>query len=100
MRVADQRAGATQVRLVQSPRECPGRDNRVEISLVRDPDSFSALAGEWNRLLSRSVTDVPFLRHEFLKTWWSTRGGGEWRGAGLTNPGAPGPRGGRLGFGP
>jgi hypothetical protein len=36
-----------------------------------DPD-------EWNALLAESVTDVPFLRYEFLSAWWSTRGGGEW----------------------
>ncbi|GAB4418320.1 MAG: GNAT family N-acetyltransferase [Anaerolineales bacterium] len=36
-----------------------------------DPD-------EWNRLLSQSVTDVPFLRYEYLRAWWNTRGGGEW----------------------
>jgi len=72
----------------------------VEISLVRDPDSFSALAGEWNRLLSRSVTDVPFLRHEFLKTWWSTRGGGEWREAELRISVARDPDGGLLGLAP
>lgn len=33
---------------------------------------------EWNALLSESISDVPFLRHEYLSAWWSTRGGGEW----------------------
>ncbi len=33
---------------------------------------------EWNALLEESVSHVPFLRHEYLKTWWQTRGGGEW----------------------
>jgi CelD/BcsL family acetyltransferase involved in cellulose biosynthesis len=33
---------------------------------------------EWNGLLAESVTHVPFLRYEYLKTWWETRGGGEW----------------------
>ncbi len=33
---------------------------------------------EWNNLLAESVTHVPFLRYEYLKTWWQTRGGGEW----------------------
>ncbi len=33
---------------------------------------------EWNALLSESINDVPFLRHEYLSTWWETRGGGEW----------------------
>jgi CelD/BcsL family acetyltransferase involved in cellulose biosynthesis len=33
---------------------------------------------EWNNLLSESITNAPFLRHEYLSAWWSTRGGGEW----------------------
>jgi CelD/BcsL family acetyltransferase involved in cellulose biosynthesis len=34
---------------------------------------------EWSELLSESLTDVPFLRHEYLTAWWSTCGGGEWK---------------------
>ena len=33
---------------------------------------------EWNALLSESISDVPFLRYEYLSAWWATRGGGEW----------------------
>ncbi len=36
------------------------------------------LEDEWNALLDRSVTHVPFLRYEYLEAWWQTRGGGEW----------------------
>ncbi len=36
------------------------------------------LENEWNDLLAESITHVPFLRYEYLKTWWLTRGGGEW----------------------
>ena len=36
------------------------------------------LKDEWNALLRRSVTNVPFLRYEYLRAWWQTRGGGEW----------------------
>ena len=40
---------------------------------------FSKLdPASWNALLSESITDVPFLRFEYLSAWWSTRGGGEW----------------------
>ena len=38
---------------------------------------------EWNALLSESISDVPFLRHEYLSAWWATRGGGEWEQAEL-----------------
>jgi len=42
-------------------------------------NNFSELdPTEWNALLSESINDVPFLRYEYLSTWWSTRGGGEW----------------------
>ena len=45
---------------------------------------FSELdPAEWNNLLSESISDVPFLRHEYLSAWWKTRGGGEWDGAEL-----------------
>jgi len=42
--------------------------------------TFDALrADEWNNLLNHSASDVPFLRYEYLNTWWNTRGGGEWK---------------------
>ncbi len=37
-----------------------------------------ALEKEWNGLLAESVTHVPFLRFDYLRNWWQTRGGGEW----------------------
>lgn len=36
------------------------------------------LENEWNALLAESITNVPFLRFEYLRNWWQTRGGGEW----------------------
>jgi len=44
-------------------------------------DNFNALANyrnEWDQLLKNSVCPVPFLTFEYLKSWWQTRGGGEW----------------------
>ncbi len=32
----------------------------------------------WDKLLNQSITNVPFLRFDYLKNWWDTRGGGEW----------------------
>ncbi len=46
-------------------------------------DFSSISASAWNTLLSESITDVPFLRHEYLSIWWSTHGGGEWKQADL-----------------
>jgi CelD/BcsL family acetyltransferase involved in cellulose biosynthesis len=33
---------------------------------------------DWNKLLRKSVSPVPFLTPEYLAAWWETRGGGEW----------------------
>jgi len=55
----------------------------MKLQFVRDAESFRSLAEDWNRLLSLSVSNVPFLRHEYLSTWWSTLGAGEWPEADL-----------------
>ncbi len=48
----------------------------MDFSIYKDfPDSIEK---EWNGLLDESISHVPFLRYEYLKTWWETRGGGEW----------------------
>jgi CelD/BcsL family acetyltransferase involved in cellulose biosynthesis len=38
----------------------------------------SEIKSEWNALLTSGITHVPFLRYDYLHTWWQTRGGGEW----------------------
>ena len=40
--------------------------------------NFDIPAEAWNSLLAGGVTHAPFLRHEYLDSWWQTRGGGEW----------------------
>jgi hypothetical protein len=50
----------------------------VQISFVHSTEELRILREEWNILLQRSATNVPFLRHEYLYTWWTTLGGGEW----------------------
>jgi CelD/BcsL family acetyltransferase involved in cellulose biosynthesis len=42
------------------------------------PHFPAGLEAEWNALLDRSADHVPFLRFEYLRAWWATRGGGEW----------------------
>ncbi len=37
-----------------------------------------SLVQEWRSLFDTGLTKVPFLRPEYLQTWWQTRGGGEW----------------------
>lgn len=50
----------------------------MQISFQNDQADFENLALSWNRLLDTSITNVPFLRHEYLHSWWETLGGGEW----------------------
>lgn len=33
----------------------------------------------WNALVAKASTNAPFLRFEYLSTWWSSLGGGEWQ---------------------
>lgn len=41
---------------------------------------FSDFSEEtWNALVEQSITDTPFSRHEYLRQWWKTLGGGEWQ---------------------
>ncbi|MEJ5239620.1 MAG: GNAT family N-acetyltransferase [Anaerolineales bacterium] len=40
-------------------------------------------AQQWNALVEKSQTNVPFLRYEFQRVWWQGRGGGEWHEAEL-----------------
>jgi len=51
----------------------------MDFCLIDTKIEMESLADEWNDLLSESISDVPFLRHEYLSTWWETRGGGEWQ---------------------
>jgi len=50
----------------------------MHLIVVQTWEALSSLADEWNALLDSSASHVPFLRHEFITTWWQTLGGGEW----------------------
>ncbi len=50
----------------------------MDFTLYRTFSDLAPAAADWNALLAKSILDVPFLRHEYLSTWWETRGGGEW----------------------
>lgn len=49
------------------------------IKIIQDQEEFSSLEKKWNALLDNSASHVPFLRHEYLTSWWGTLGGGEWQ---------------------
>jgi CelD/BcsL family acetyltransferase involved in cellulose biosynthesis len=50
----------------------------MQLEVLHSSAELDDLAGEWNDLLLRSAIHVPFLRHEYLTSWWQTLGGGEW----------------------
>ncbi len=51
----------------------------MQLEIINNLSDLSKLSQEWNQLLSCcSASHVPFLRHEYLCTWWDTLGGGEW----------------------
>lgn len=46
---------------------------------IRIHHDFSEIdPSEWDHLLEKSATNVPFLRYGYLEQWWQHRGGGEW----------------------
>jgi CelD/BcsL family acetyltransferase involved in cellulose biosynthesis len=50
----------------------------MNLTVLRTFEEFQSLKHEWNSLLTKSASAVPFLRHEYLSAWWKTLGGGEW----------------------
>ena len=58
----------------------------MQLTLLRSTAEFKSLAVEWNQLLSKSASHVPFLRHEYLFAWWQTLGGGEWKNSERPEP--------------
>lgn len=50
----------------------------MQFSLVTTEDAWADLKAEWDALLKRSITQVPFLLWDFQHAWWQTKGGGEW----------------------
>jgi CelD/BcsL family acetyltransferase involved in cellulose biosynthesis len=56
----------------------------MQLSIIREWKELENLAEEWNDLLACcSASHVPFLRYEYLRTWWKYLGGGEWTQADL-----------------
>jgi hypothetical protein len=44
----------------------------LSVELVRDYESFVALKPAWNRLVADAGIDHPFMRHEWIRTWWDS----------------------------
>jgi CelD/BcsL family acetyltransferase involved in cellulose biosynthesis len=51
----------------------------MQIKILKNFNEAEQISEQWNELLSCcSASHVPFLRFEYLSTWWETLGGGEW----------------------
>ncbi len=51
----------------------------MKLEIIRTLPDLEKISHEWNHLLEKSANNVPFLRYEYLATWWETLGGGEWQ---------------------
>ncbi|HEU4503370.1 MAG TPA: hypothetical protein VFR79_00960, partial [Nitrospira sp.] len=43
---------------------------RLRVELIEDDDAFLRMGPVWNRLVDEAGVDHPFLRHEWVRTWW------------------------------
>jgi len=55
----------------------------MKLQVYRKLQDLDVFAQAWNALVEESASHVPFLRYEYLTTWWKTRGGGEWESGDL-----------------
>ena len=50
----------------------------MRLHVHRDLQELNRMAEAWNALVAECASHVPFLRYEYLSTWWKFKGGGEW----------------------
>jgi len=51
----------------------------MKLQVYQDIHQLAPIAKAWNQLVEVSASHVPFLRYEYLQTWWKFMGGGEWQ---------------------
>jgi CelD/BcsL family acetyltransferase involved in cellulose biosynthesis len=59
-----------------TPRLFAAEPHEYTVELVRDVETFAALREPWNALVERAGVAHPFLRHEWVQTWWESFGHG------------------------
>jgi len=59
----------------------PTRVNMAEIKIHQNFEDIPEK--EWDALLEKNCSNVPFLCHGYLSSWWQYKGGGEWADAAL-----------------
>lgn len=50
------------------------RRGRMTATLVRNPEQFAELGGDWDALRRRSRSATPFQSHAWLHSWWQSYG--------------------------
>jgi CelD/BcsL family acetyltransferase involved in cellulose biosynthesis len=50
----------------------------MQLKVIKTLNELEEIETEWNNLLGKSASHVPFMRHEYMTPWWKTLGGGEW----------------------
>ncbi|HEU4686144.1 MAG TPA: GNAT family N-acetyltransferase [Nitrospira sp.] len=45
-------------------------DTGLHVELVQDEPTFLSMESVWNRLVDEAGLDHPFIRHEWIRTWW------------------------------
>jgi CelD/BcsL family acetyltransferase involved in cellulose biosynthesis len=48
----------------------------IAVDIINDYQTFVGLEGQWNDTVDRAGHTHPFLRHEWLRTWWDAFGEG------------------------
>ena len=46
----------------------------LRVEVIRDDGAFAALAREWDDLVERAAIQHPFLRYDWVRTWWECFG--------------------------
>ncbi len=50
----------------------------MKFALINSLSGMDEISQRWDDLLKESASHVPFLQYQYLRSWWETRGGGEW----------------------
>ncbi len=51
----------------------------MQLKVISNITELEKIKTDWDRLLYKSASHVPFLHFEYLVTWWKNLGGGEWK---------------------
>lgn len=49
----------------------------LQVEVIRDQEAFLAIGHEWDALVERAGIGHPFLRHDWVHTWWECFGSGK-----------------------